>query len=163
MMLLSPFRACLTAGQAQLILADPDHFLDLCAQAIESAHLRSRKCRLMGGFLLLAVSPPQHLGPPAEPAAFGPVGVPPMMTERVTIAPPILFETAHEIPAIVANPFEQTFGGVPGLKEHILGVATQTIAGIAEQFQRELVLRRAAFPPQQHPERDPQRPLRPYQ
>src|SRR5262249_56704379 len=72
-------------------------------------------------------------------------------------------KTAYEIPAIVSNPFEQTFGGVPGLKKHRLGAATQTMAGRAEQCQRELVLRRAAFPPQPHPERDPERPIRPYQ
>src|SRR3712207_1554174 len=45
---LSPWRARLTARQAQLILADPDHFLDLCTEAIQLAHLRGRQPQAIG-------------------------------------------------------------------------------------------------------------------
>jgi hypothetical protein len=60
-----------------------------------------------------------------------------MVTECVSIEPPILFETAHEIPPIVPNALEEGFGGIPGIKEHKVGVAAQAIAGIAQQVEGE--------------------------
>ena len=48
-MQLRPLRACLTAGQPELILADPDHFLDLGAERIQATDLRSRQRQAMGG------------------------------------------------------------------------------------------------------------------
>jgi hypothetical protein len=62
---------------------------------------------------------------------------------RMSIAPPPLFEPAHKRPAIVPNPLQEGFGGIPGIKEHILRAAAQPITGIAESLQRELVLRGA--------------------
>jgi hypothetical protein len=56
MVLLSPFRTRLTAGQAQLILAGPDHCLNLRADAIQPTDLRSRQPQAMGGIVLLAVA-----------------------------------------------------------------------------------------------------------
>jgi hypothetical protein len=44
----------------------------------------------------------------------------------------IEFETAHEIGSIVANPPQEGSGWIPGIKEYILGAATQAIVGIAE-------------------------------
>ena len=49
-------------------------------------------------------------------------------------------EAAREVPPIVPNPFEQTLGGIPGIKEHILRVTAQAIAGRAEQLQRQVIL-----------------------
>ena len=63
-----------------------------------------------------------------------------MVTERMPIEAAILLEAAHEVPPIVAKAFEQGFGGIPRLKEHILGLTMQPIAGIAQQLQGELVL-----------------------
>ena len=96
-MLLSPVRARLTARQAQLILADPDDFLDLRTDAIEAAHLGGRQCQAIGGVVLLAVSDNEHFEPPTQPAALGPVWVPPMMTERLPIEPAILFDSTLAI------------------------------------------------------------------
>ena len=48
-MQLRPLRACLTAGQPELLLADPDHFLDLGAERIQATDLRSRQRQAMGG------------------------------------------------------------------------------------------------------------------
>jgi hypothetical protein len=132
-MLLSPVRARLTACQAQRILAGPDDFLDLHTDGIETAHLGGRECQAIGGVVLLAVSGNEHSEAPAQPAALGPVGVPPILAGCLPIEPAILFETAHEIPSIVPNSFEEGSGGVPRIKEHKVRVAAQAIAGIAEQ------------------------------
>jgi hypothetical protein len=133
MMLLSPLRARLTAGQAQWILADPEDFLDLATHAIQATHLRGRQRQAMGGVVLLAVSDNQHFEAPVPPAALGPLGGPPMKAEGVAIEPAILFETAHAIPPIVPNPLQESSGGVPRIKEHKVRVTAQAIAGIAEQ------------------------------
>src|SRR5919197_2219129 len=109
MMLLSPFRARLTARQGQLIRADPEHFLDLGTPAIQAAHLHGRQRQAIGGRVLLAVSDHEHCEAAAQPTALSPVGVSPMVTHRVAIEPLILFDTAHEIPAIVANPLQEGF------------------------------------------------------
>jgi len=52
----------------------------------------------------------------------------------------VLLQTADKVPAIVPNPIQQGFGGIPGVKEHILRATAQTVAGIAEQLQREDIL-----------------------
>jgi hypothetical protein len=132
MRLLRLRRARLTARQGQLIFADADHFLDLGTPAIQTAHLRGRQRQAMGGVVLLAVSDNQHFEATAEPAALGPVGVPPLMTERAAIEPPMLFETAHDILPILANPLQQGSGGIPGIDQHIVGMTPQAIPGIAE-------------------------------
>jgi len=152
MMPLRPFRTGLTACQVQLIFADPDDLLNVRADAIQAAHLHRRQRQAIGGVVLLAVSDNQHLQAPIQPVARSPVRVPPMMTHRVPIEPAILFETAHEIPAIVVNPLQESFGELPGIKEHGLRAAAQAMAGIAEEIQRELVLRWATFAPQTHPQ-----------
>jgi hypothetical protein len=132
MLLLSPFWARLTARQGQLLLADPDHFLDLGTPAIQAAHLRGRQRQAIGGIGLLAVSDNEPCEASAQPSALGPVGVSPMVTHRVAIEPPMLFDTAHEIPAIVTNPLQEGFGGIPGIKEHVLRAAAQAMASLAE-------------------------------
>jgi hypothetical protein len=55
-----------------------------------------------------------------------------MVTECVSIAPPMLVETAHAIPPIVPNPLEEGCGRIPGIKEHKIGGAAQALAGIAQ-------------------------------
>jgi hypothetical protein len=84
-MLLSLRRARLTAGQAQLILACPDDLFNLGTHAIQTAHLGSRQHQAFGGVVLLAVSDNEHFEAPVQPAAFGPIGVPPMMPEGVPL------------------------------------------------------------------------------
>ena len=63
-----------------------------------------------------------------------------MVTECVSIEPPMLFETAHERPPIVPNPLEEGFGGIPGIKEHKVGGAAQAIAGRAPPVEGEGLL-----------------------
>jgi hypothetical protein len=53
---------------------------------------------------------------------------------------PILLELADQIPVIIAYPFEERLSGVPGVKEHKLGLAFEPVAGIAQQFQGQHVL-----------------------
>src|SRR5918912_595021 len=69
---------------------------------------------------LLAVSDPPDCEASAQPVALSPVRVPPMVPHGVPIAPAILFETAHEIPAIVANPLQEGSGGIPGIKQDVV-------------------------------------------
>jgi hypothetical protein len=96
-----------TARQAQLILASPDDVLDLHTDAIEAAHLGGRECQAIGGVVLRAVSDNEPFEAPAQPAALGPVGVPPILMECLPIEPAILLETADELPSIVPNPLEE--------------------------------------------------------
>ena len=56
MMLLGSVRARLTVRQAQLIIADPDNFLDPGPDASQSADLRGIQCQAIGGVVLLVVS-----------------------------------------------------------------------------------------------------------
>ena len=55
MMQLRPLRACLTAGQAELILAHSNDFFYLGPEAIEPPDLRSRQHQTVGGIVLGAV------------------------------------------------------------------------------------------------------------
>jgi hypothetical protein len=89
---LSPLRPGLTARQAELILANPDDFFNLRADAIQPTPLHRRQRQAIGGVVLLAVSDNQHFEAPIQPAARSPVGVPPIVTHRVSIEPTVLFE-----------------------------------------------------------------------
>jgi hypothetical protein len=120
-MLLSPVRARLTAGQAQLILAHPDDLLNLGTHVIQAAHLCGRQRQAIGGIVLLAVSDNEPFEASVPPAAFGPIGVPPMVPQGVPIEPAILFETADELPPIVANPLEEGSRGYHASKSTTSG------------------------------------------
>jgi hypothetical protein len=140
-MQLRPLRARLTAGQAELILADANHFLDLCPYSVVATDLGGRQRQAIGGVVLLAVSDNAHFQPPAQSADLRPIWVAPMVTERRPVEPAIFLEAAHEVPSIVTNPLQQRFRRIPGVKEHILRVTMQAIPSIAEQLQCEVVLR----------------------
>jgi hypothetical protein len=60
-MSLRPFGSCLTASQLKLILADTDHFLNLCAERVQATHLSGRKRQTIGGVVLGAVSDDQDV------------------------------------------------------------------------------------------------------
>jgi len=128
---LRPLRAGLTARQGQLIRAHPEHLFNLGPHALEPPYLRSQQRQAIGGVVLLAVSDTKHFEAPIQPAAVGPIGVPPMLPEGVPMEPAILFETADERPPIVANPLEEGSGGIPRVKKHTVRVAAQAIAGRA--------------------------------
>jgi hypothetical protein len=93
MMQLGALRACLTAAQPELVLAGADHFLDLGANGIQAAYFSGRKRQAIGGIVLGVVSADQDLQTAGQPAAFGPIRVPPMVTHRVSIEAAIL--SAH--------------------------------------------------------------------
>jgi hypothetical protein len=132
MMQLSPLGPGLTARQAELVLTDADHFLNLRADAIQPPHLHHRQRQAIGGVVLLAVSDNQHFEAPVQPAALGPVGVPPVVTDRLPIDATILFEATDKISPIIPNPLQEGFGRIPSVEEHILGPTAQAIARIAE-------------------------------
>jgi hypothetical protein len=111
MMQLRPLRACLTAGQPKLILTDPNDFFALGAACIQATYLRGRKRQASGGVVLGAVSDDQDFQASGQPAAFGPIRVAPIHPEGLAVEATILLEPAHEIPPIVPNPLQQTFGG----------------------------------------------------
>jgi hypothetical protein len=157
------FRPRLTAGQTQLIRAHAEDFRDWRAAAIQAAHCRGRERQALGGVVLLAVSDHQDFETPAPPAPLGPVGVPPMVTQRVPSEPAILLQATPKIPPVGPNPLQEGLGRRPGVKEHIRGAATQAMPGLAESLSSQLVLRGASFPPQTHAKRDPERPARPHQ
>jgi hypothetical protein len=67
----------------------------------------------------------------------------------------ILLETTDEIPAIVPNTLQQGFRGIPGVKEDILWATTQTVPGIAEEFQGQRILGGAPFAPEPQAQGNP--------
>jgi hypothetical protein len=136
---LGPLGAGLTAGEAQLILADADHFHNWCADARQAAYLRGREREAIRGIVLGDVSDHQHFEAPTEPANGGPVRVPPIVTDRVPIEATSLLETADKIPAIVTNALEQGFRGLPGIQEPRGRATAQVIAGIAEHLQGQRI------------------------
>jgi hypothetical protein len=64
MMPLRPFGTGLTAVQAQLILADPDDFLNVRAHVVQAAHLQCCQRQTIDGVVLLAVSDTSTFRPP---------------------------------------------------------------------------------------------------
>jgi len=58
----------------------------------------------------------------------------PIRPQDLAIKPPVLLQAANNVPAIVMHPLQQGFGGIPGIKEHILGATAQTMARIAEEL-----------------------------
>jgi hypothetical protein len=64
MMLLGPRRAGLTAAQAELLLADPHHFLNLGAQPVQVADLYGQYRQAIRGVVLFAMSDNQYVEPP---------------------------------------------------------------------------------------------------
>jgi hypothetical protein len=120
-----------------------------------------RPRQAIGGGVRLAGSDREPCEAPAQPAAFGPMGVPPLLPEAGSIAPAMLVEPAGDIPPLVPHPLEEGSGGMPRINEPEVGVAAPAIAGLAEQRQHQLVRRGAAFPPQAHAPGAAERPLRP--
>jgi hypothetical protein len=139
-MLLGALRARLTAGQAALIFTDAHDFLNWGTDAIYPPHLSGWQRQAVGGVVLLAISDNKSFHPPAALAALGPGRMAPMVPERLPIDAAILVEAADEGPPIVAHARQQGLGGKPRIKEHVLGLTTQPIAGITQQLQGELLL-----------------------
>ena len=161
MMELRPLGAGLTAGEGELILAHTAHFLALRAEAIQATDFRGRQRQAIGGVVLLAGSDHQHFEAPAPPAALGPVGVPPMLTDRLPIEPALLLQAAHDIPSIVAHPLQAGSRGIPRLQQDRVGVPMQAIASLAEELECEGVLCRPTLLPQTNPQGHPEYPLGP--
>jgi hypothetical protein len=132
LMALRPLGAGLTAGEGALILAPPDHLLALRAEALQSTDCRGRQRQAMGGVVRLAVSAHQPREAPAQPAALGPGGGPPMVTDRGPMAAAMLLQAAHERPAIVAPPLPEGSRGIPRLTQDRVGVTRQALARRAE-------------------------------
>jgi hypothetical protein len=103
---LRPLGACLTAAQAELSLTHANNLFNLGADAVQAADLRWKQCQAVGGIVLFAVSDNQNFEPSAQPADLGPVGMPPMLTDRMAVKPAVLLQTTDEIPPVVPNPFQ---------------------------------------------------------
>jgi hypothetical protein len=109
----------------------------------------------------LALYRPTKTLPPSQPTSLRPVGMAPIGPQGLVLKPPVLLRAAPKVPAIVINPLQQGFGGIPGIKEHILGATAQTIARIAEELYGQLVFRRSPFTPQVYTPRDAERAIGP--
>jgi hypothetical protein len=133
-MRLSPLRACLTACEAELILTNTDQFLNVGAHTVQLPHLHGRQRQAIGGVVLFAVSDNQHFDTAAQPADLGPVGIPPMVSNRVPIEAAILLEATDKIPPIVPNPFQERSGRIPRIKQDVSRATAQAVAGIAESL-----------------------------
>lgn len=120
-----------------------------------------RKSR--ASLLLGAVSDDEDFQATSQPAAFGPIGVPPMMMEGLPIDAARLLEPTDEIPPIVSNPLQKGSGGITRIKEHLLRATVQAITGRTEEREGQLVLRGATFPLQAHAQWNPEGPIRPNQ
>jgi hypothetical protein len=129
--LLSALGAGLTAGPAALILATPDNFLDVGAQAIPPTDLGSRPPQTMGGHIRGAVSDAHAVHPARHPAGRRPGGRAPRGPKRRPMAPAIVLEAADNIPAVVPKAFPQGLGGRPRLNEHVRRATAEAVAGVA--------------------------------
>jgi hypothetical protein len=133
-MLLRPVRARVTAGQAQLILADSDDLLNWGTHAIPTTRLCGRQRQAVAGIVLLAISDHEHFEASSQPAAVGPVEMVPISPQGLAIEPAVCLQATDDRPRIVANPLQEAFGGIPGVKEHIVRTTMQAIVGIAEEI-----------------------------
>src|SRR5688500_11659766 len=120
-MQLRPLGARLTAGQVELVLTNSKDFLDLSPEARDSPDLSRWQHQAVGGVILGAVSDDQDLQASGQPTAVRPIGVPPVGTNRLAIEAAVLLQTADKVPSVVPNTLQKGFGGIPGVKEHILG------------------------------------------
>src|SRR5919197_2546866 len=84
--------ARLTATQCELIFAHTDDFFDLGPDVIQPAYLRGRDRQAIGGVVLGAVSDHQYFESPTQPTGLGPIGMPTMVTEPVSIEAAVLLE-----------------------------------------------------------------------
>jgi hypothetical protein len=73
--------------------------------------------------------------------------------ERLAIEAAVRLQATHTIPAIIPNPFEERFRGIPGIEEDVFGAAAQAIPGIAQQFQGQCLLRGSATTPKANADR----------
>jgi hypothetical protein len=131
---LGPLGAGLAAMQRELIFAHTHACLDLGSPALDPAHLPGRPRQAVGRIVLGAVSDDQHFETPVQPTDPGPVGVPTMVTEPVSIESAVLLEATDKVPAIVPNPLQEPFGGIPGVKEDVLRTTAQMVAGLVLQL-----------------------------
>jgi hypothetical protein len=129
---LRPLRTRLTAGSTQVILTHAHDFLALGAETIPPAHLYGREGQAIGGIVLGAVADDQPVQASSQPASCRPGGMAPIGPKRGAIESAILFKTADNRPAIVPNPLQEGFGGLPGVKEHVVRGTAPAIAGLAE-------------------------------
>ena len=125
MMQLSPLGTRLTASQPELILAHTDDFLDLCPPPIDAADFGGRQGQTIRRIVLGAVSGDQDFQPTCEPAGLRPIGMAPIGPKGLAIEAAVLLETADAIPAIVPNPLQEGFRGIPGIEEAILRATAQ--------------------------------------
>jgi hypothetical protein len=130
-MSLRPRGTGLTARQPALILTDTDHFLNLGADTRQATDLCRRQGEAIGGELLGAVADDQDFHTPRPPTALRPIRVAPKGPERLAIEAASLLQAADKRPAIVPNPFQERFRGLPGVAEDILRATAQAIASIA--------------------------------
>ena len=151
---LRPLCTRLTAREAELILTNANQFLDLGTSTIQLPHLHGRQRQAIGGVVLFAVSDNQHFEAATQPADLGPVGMPPMMPNCLSIEPAILLESTDKVPPLVTNAFQQRFGRIPRIKQDVRRPTAQVITGRAEQLQRQSILRKTAFVPQTYSQRD---------
>src|SRR5262245_9064365 len=98
------------------------------------AHLGGCQGEAIRRIVLGAVSDDKDFQASCEPAGLCPIGMAPIGPERLTAEAAVVLEAADEIPPIVANPLQEGFRGIPGIKEHRLRAAAQMIAGLAEQL-----------------------------
>ena len=140
-MQLGPLGACLTAAQPKLGLASTDDCLHLGAKRLQAAHFGSRQGQASGGVVLGAVSDDQDLQTTGQPAALCPIRVAPISPEGWPMAPTILLQPAHELPPLVAHPSQERPRRLPGVDEDGGWAAAQAVARLAEQLQRQGILR----------------------
>jgi hypothetical protein len=56
------------------------------------------------------------------------------LTQRYPLKASVLLEPTHKIPAIVPDPGQDHFGGIPRVKQHKLWLTLEPIPGITEQL-----------------------------
>jgi hypothetical protein len=150
-----PLRARLTATQRESILTDPDHFIQLGADARPPAALGRRQRETIGGKVLGAVSDDPDLQATAQPSWLRPIGGAPIGPEGLPVEAAMLLPPTDERPPIIPHPLQQGLRRRPGIKEHVLRVTAQAVAGIAQSCQGQRVLGRTSLVPESSAQRNP--------
>jgi hypothetical protein len=132
--------ARLTTGAAELLFAHAEDFLQESAEAVPATPLRSRPGQAMGGLVLGAISDDQDGAVTCQSIGGDPVGMPALRPHRLALAPAVLREPPANLPALIATPLPEGFGGIPGVHEDVRVATAQAKAGITEAGERKGVL-----------------------
>ena len=149
-----PMVTRLTALETQLTFEHPVHLLHLLPQSVQTPHLLGFQGQSVGGEILAAVSRHEYFETSGQTTNVMPIRVGTETLERLAIQASIVFQLANEVPSIILETLQQPMRRIPGIKDHKFRLTLQPVAGIAEEFQRQIDFGRAALVPDPEAQRN---------